>query len=86
MSKLQSIPEFTNSPEDLSTALRAVKQVVEQITGQRQGESKGAPQVFVQPSQPNPALAISYKAGDFWIDTSSNTLKYWTGTNWQALA
>lgn len=86
MSKIPSIPEFTNSPDDLSTALRAVKQVVEQITGQRQGESKGAPQVFVQATEPKPALRISYKTGDFWIDTSTNTLKYWTGSNWQALA
>jgi hypothetical protein len=83
MSKFPTIPEFTNSQEDMSAALRAIKQVVEQLAGLRQGESKGAPQVFVQSTAPSAALAISYKVGDFWINTSSNTLNYWSGNVWQ---
>lgn len=86
MSRFPSVPEFANSPQEINTALRAIKQSIEQLAGLRQGESKGAPQVFVQSTQPDGARAITYKMGDFWIDTSDNTLKYWTGTNWQAFA
>lgn len=86
MSRFPTIPEFTTAPDELATALRAMKQVVEQLAGFRQGESKGAPQVFVQPVEPKAALRINFKTGDFWIDTSSNTLKYWTGTSWQGFA
>lgn len=86
MSRFPTIPEFVNTPQEMNTALRAVKQAVEQIAGLRQGESYGAPQVFVQSTQPSAAVAGTYKVGDFWIDTSSNTLKYWTGTTWRAFA
>jgi len=86
MSRFPTIPEFVNTPQEMSTALRAVKQAVEQIAGLRQGESYGAPQVFVQSAQPSQALSTTFKAGDFWIDTSTNTLRYWTGTAWQAFA
>ena len=86
MSRLPSIPEFANTPDEIGNALRVTKQVVEQLAGQRQGESKGAPQVFVQPTEPSRALALNLKAGDLWIDTSSNVLRFWSGTAWQAFA
>ncbi len=86
MSRLPTIPEFVNTPQEMSAALRAVKQILEPIAGLRQGESLGAPQVFVQATQPSPTLARTFKAGDFWIDTSTNTLRYWTGTAWQSFA
>lgn len=86
MSRLPTIPEFVSTPEEMSAALRAVKQILEPLAGLRQGDSLGAPQVFVQALEPTLALALSYKAGDFWIDTSTNTLRYWNGTAWQAFA
>lgn len=86
MSKFPTIPEFARTPEEISTALRAVKQSVEIMTGQRQGESYGAPQVFVKSTQPNAATNGTLKIGDLWINTSANTLYYWTGSIWQAFA
>ena len=82
MSKLPSIPEFASTPEEISAALRAIKQTVELLAGLRQGESRGSPQVFAQPTSPKPTLTISYRVGDFWIDTSSNKLNFWNGQNW----
>jgi hypothetical protein len=84
MSKFPTIPEFVNSPEEMSAALRAVKQVVEQLAGLRQGQSRGSPQVFVQATTPIPARNIVYRPGDLWINTSNNKLNFWTGSGWQA--
>lgn len=86
MSKFPSIPEFTNSPQEMSTALRSMKQIVEQLAGLRQGASRGAPQIFVQTTAPTTRFAISYKEGDLWINTSNHTLNYWSGNKWQALS
>lgn len=83
-----TIPEFINTPEEMASALRAVKLSLELLAGLRQGESYGAPMVYVQPTEPNPAKKILYKTGDFWIDNSVSPpiLKFWTGTAWQAVA
>jgi hypothetical protein len=86
MSKFPTIPEFVKTPEEMGTALRAVKISVEILAGLRQGESKGAPQMFVQTTTPSPANKLSYKIGDLWINTSTNKLNYWTGSAWQAFA
>lgn len=85
-SKFPTIPEFARTPEEIATALRAVKQSVEMLTGQRQGESVGSPQVFVQAIQPNAANRGSLKTGDLWINTSTNKLNYWTGSIWQVFS
>lgn len=86
MSNFPTIPEFVNTPQEMAAALRAVKQSVEMLAGLRQGESRGAPMVFVQPFQPSPARSISYKVGDLWINDQSHVISYWTGTAWQATA
>ena len=86
MSNFPTIPEFVSSPQEMSTALRAVKQSVELLAGLRQGESRGAPMIFVQTVQPSAALSASYKIGDLWVNTQTNTLNFWTGSTWQALA
>ena len=86
MSSFPTIPEFTNTPEEMSTAIRALKMAVEQLAGLRQGESKGAPQIYVQTTLPSNQYTISYKIGDLWINTSNNTVSYWTGTIWQSLS
>jgi hypothetical protein len=86
MSKFPTIPDFNDTPESLGTALRATKLTLEMIAGQRQGDSKGAPDMFVQQSEPSFNIRSTHKVGDLWIDTSSNTLKYWNGTLWKALS
>lgn len=85
MSKFPTIPEFANTIEEMNTALRAIKISVEILAGLRQGESKGAPQVFVQAVEPSPVVSSTYKAGDYWINTATNKLLYWTGTTWRSL-
>jgi len=82
MSRFPTIPEFANSFEDISAALRAIKQSVEILAGLRQGEARGAPQVFAQATAPRPTLTISYGIGDLWIDTSTNKLNFWNGNAW----
>lgn len=86
MSKFPTIPDFTSNPDSMDTALRTVKQTLEIMAGQRQGEDLGAASMFVQPKTPNPALLSTYKIGDLWIDTSTNTLNYWTGKIWKQLS
>jgi hypothetical protein len=83
MSKFPTIPEFVNTPEEMSSALRAVKQAVEILAGLRQGEPKGSPQVFLQPIIPKTSLTITYKPGDFWINSADGSINYWTGSQWK---
>lgn len=85
MSNFPTIPEFINTPEEMATALRAIKMSVEILAGLRQGEALGAPQVFVQAVEPAPTRAISYKRGDLWVNTSSNRLYFWAGSLWQII-
>ena len=85
MSNFPTIPEFINTPEEMATALRAIKMSVEILAGLRQGEALGAPQVYVQAAEPAPNRAISYKLGDLWVNTSSNRLYFWTGSLWQII-
>lgn len=83
MSNLPTIPDFTDEPSSIGTALRAVKQVVEIVSGQRQGPSYGAPQMFVQENEPVTSRVTSFKTGDFWINTATKKLNYWDGQQWQ---
>jgi hypothetical protein len=85
-SKFPTIPEFARTPGEIATALRAVKQSVEILTGQRQGESLGSPQIFIQAAQPNAAQQAALKLGDLWINTSTNKMNYWNGSVWQVLS
>jgi hypothetical protein len=83
VSNLPTIPDFTDDPTSIATALRAVKQVVEIISGQRQGPARGAPQMFVQENEPITSRVTSFKIGDFWINTLTKELHYWDGVQWQ---
>lgn len=85
-SSFTPIPEFASTPEEMSTAIRALKMAVEQLGGLRQSESRGAPQVFVQTVMPNMARRIAYKTGDLWVNTSNNTLNYWSGNEWKQIS
>lgn len=71
-----SIPDPTNNADSLLNTVRALKQVVEQLTGQR--ANGAAAHVF---AQNDPPVAIAY--GDFWIDTNAKSaLRYWNGNEW----
>ena len=85
MSKLPAIPDFTDEPQSLGTALRTVKQAVEIIGGQRQGQSLGAPQVFVQPVEPTTSRLTSFNRGDQWINDDTDQMYYWDGRQWKPL-
>lgn len=86
MSKLPNIPEFAENIHDMNAALRAVKLSLEILAGLRQGESKGAPQVFVQGTVPATTSSTTYKAGDIWINNTNDQMYYWNGTNWRPVA
>lgn len=85
MSKLPAIPDFLDELQSLGTTLRAVKQAVEIIGGQRQGQSLGAPQVFVQPNEPAQSRLTSFSRGDQWIKDDTDQMYYWTGQQWKLL-
>lgn len=86
MSKYPTIPDFNESPASMATALRAMKDSIEQLTGLRQGQSLGAPQVFVQEQAPSAVRGGTFSPGDFWIRPSTRTLSFWNGREWASVA
>ena len=85
MSKIPAIPDFTDDPQSIGTALRVVKQAVEIVGGQRQGQSLGAPQVFVQANEPAVTRLTSFNLGDQWINNATDQMSYWNGQQWKLL-
>jgi hypothetical protein len=77
MSKVYlSIPDPQPTLDSLSETVRALKQVVELLAGQRLGGA--AAHVFVQSAAPT-AIGV----GDLWIDPSnSSVMRYWNGNLW----
>jgi hypothetical protein len=51
----------------------------------RQGQGLGAPTMFVQGFEPDRALVQTFRLGDFWIDTTDDTLNYWAGEVWKPI-
>ena len=71
-----SIPDPDDSGGGLANTVRALKQAVEQLTGQR--ANGPAAHVF---TQDDPPVAIA--VGDLWIDTNAKSaLRYWNGDQW----
>jgi hypothetical protein len=85
VSNFASIPDFGTSPEGMSETLRAIKSVVEQLAGQRQGESSGSPQVFVRPAAPMQGVGGVIRDGDLWIDSGTRRVYWWDGRLWQGV-
>lgn len=84
MSKYPAIPEFTDDPRSVATTVRALKEAVELLTGQRQGPALGAPLVFVQEDTPSRAVrGAVFGRGDIWINTLTNKVSYWNGVEWE---
>ena len=83
MPDYQSIPDFSSNPDSMAEALRAVKSILEQVTGQHQDDSLGAPQVFVLATAPKQDVVTTIRKGDFWINDATRTLYWWDGIQWQ---
>ena len=58
-----------------------MKAILETLTGQRQGPSKGVPLVYVQATPPGNQTGI-VSVGDFWVDTKGMKLFFWNGVLW----
>jgi hypothetical protein len=63
------------SPESMAAAVRALKDVVEQLAGLRQGEAI-SPKVFWQGNPPE-EVANQLRGGDLWINPEDNKLYHW---------
>jgi hypothetical protein len=85
MSKLPTIPDFIDDLPSHGATLRSMKQAVEIIGGQRQGESLGAPQMFIQSYEPTLSRLTSFKRGDLWVNDSTDKMSYWNGQQWKLL-
>lgn len=84
MSKTVGIPEFADGdPKSMAVALRAMKQILETLSGQRQDGSRGSPSVYVQATEPQPGKNV-FKIGDFWFNTASHKL-YCYNSYWQEI-
>lgn len=82
MPKFPAIPDFYDLPSALQS-LRAVKDIVEQLAGLRQGGSLGAPAVYLQSTPPIQTRGVVLTPGDFWINPGPPAmLSYWTGSAW----
>jgi hypothetical protein len=86
VSKYPPIPDFGDTPASMMATLRAIKDSVEMLTGQRQGPSLGAPSVYVQVDTPTLARATMFSKGDFWIHEETFVLSYWNGQQWVLIA
>lgn len=86
MSKFAAIPDFTDKPESIAVAVRAMKDTVEQLAGQGQGFSLGAPSMFVQEVAPVDSRRATLSLGDLWIKPSTRVMSYWDGRVWTQLA
>jgi hypothetical protein len=84
MSKYPNIPDF-HDVDSMRGALRAMKDIVEQLAGQRQGEALGSPTMFVQSSAPRVTLGVTLRRGDLWVDESANRLYYYSGSVWKQI-
>lgn len=86
LSRYPTIPDFSDTPESIGRAVRSVKESVEQLTGQRQGDSYGAPAIYVGPVAPSMENKLLYKIGDQWINELTDQMSYWNGSSWRLLA
>jgi len=86
MSRRVAIPDFVDGDvRSLAATLRAIKQEIETISGIRQGQSRGAPAVFVEEREPSTNQNIVFKTGDLWIKPSLKELWYYNGQFWAKL-
>ena len=82
MSSANSIPEPAPDLQSLTASVRALKEVVEGLTGQRPGRIAPTPRLFVQPIRPD-ALVVPVNTNDLWISSGTSQLHYYDGRLWQ---
>lgn len=78
-----AIPVVGETLGEIVPAVRAMKDSVEQLTGQHQTTGVGAPVMHVQDIEPRDRG--HFARGDLWIKPQENTMFWWTGTNWKQL-
>lgn len=83
--RINTIPTPTSDPESMLVTIRALKDVVERLTGQSPGprQTGRAPSVHVQATAPDARAGMILLPGDFWISTGNDRLHYWTGQYWR---
>lgn len=82
MLKWPQIPEPVQDPETHLEPLKAIKQIVEMIIGQRGGAPVPMARTFITVIKPgasnSPYTVRELQAGDLWINTGNNAkLNYW---------
>lgn len=89
MSDRNTIPDFTADPASMEPALRAIKDIVEQLTGQRASREntglRGAPLIYVQGYEPRSGRDGVIRAGTLWINEDTDEAFYWSGKMWKPL-
>lgn len=86
MSRRVGLPDFTDGDvRSMGATLRAMKQELETLSGLRQGQSVGAPAVFVQTTEPVKTLSATFKKGDLWVNPDAKTLWFYNGAYWVKL-
>lgn len=86
MSNFPSIPDFGHeNPEGMGTSVRSMKETLEIMTGQRRGETVGAPLMYVQAKAPERKSKNFHRVGDLWINTQTDVMSYWNGSDWKPI-
>jgi len=84
MPKFPSIPDFSADVNSMFKAMRAMKQIVEHLSGQLGGaglgSKQGAASVYTQPNMP--AGIEDVRDGDVWINTETGKIAYWWNNKW----
>lgn len=78
MSEYSAIPDPGVTLESVLDVVRALKNNVELLTGQR-GNSPAA-RLFYQADAPK---FSETRNGDFWLQKNTKTLLFWDGLEWQ---
>lgn len=85
MSKFSAIPDVTDDPRSLAPAVRAMKDIVEQLSGLR-GGSASVPTLYVLPREPKQILDGRLRIRDLWIHSETNVMSWFNGEIWVTLA
>ena len=84
--RFSNIPDFNDDDtKSVATSVRSMKLILDILTGNNQGGSRGVPIMFVQQSAPTQRFKTKFEQGDLWICTNDDTMNYWTGTQWRQL-
>jgi len=83
VSNLNTIPTPTPDLDSLVTSVRIMKELLEDITGQRRGQGQGCPRMFLQQQQPDTRTGDQLKPGDLWVNPITREMRFWEGRLWE---